>query len=46
MSKIEKNIKKAREKLRELHKKYQQEFYEVNKKIDEYLETLEKVNGD
>ena len=43
---MEKKIRKAREKLRELYKKYIKEFYEINKKIDEYLETLEKANGE
>ena len=38
---MESEIKKARETLRNLYKKYTQEFYEVNKKIDEYLEALE-----
>ena len=35
------DIKKARETLRNLYNKYINEFYEVNKKIDEYLEALE-----
>jgi len=43
---MEKKIKKAREKLRELYNKYIKEFYEINKKIDDYLETLEKANGE
>lgn len=41
---MEKNIRKAREKLRELYNKYQEEFFEINKKIDKYLETLENAN--
>jgi len=42
---IEKKIKKARENLRKLYDKYRGEFFEINKTIDEYLETLEKANG-
>lgn len=38
---MESEIKKARETLRTLYNKYINEFYEVNKKIDEYLEALE-----
>lgn len=36
-----KEIRKARERLRELYQKYAKEFYEINKKIDTYLENLE-----
>lgn len=40
--KLNKEISGARAKLRDLHKKYQEEFFEANKKVDEYLEALEK----
>ena len=42
---IKKDVSGARESLRKLHKKYQQEFFEVNDKIDKYLETLESDNS-
>jgi hypothetical protein len=38
---IKEEITKSREKLREIYNKYINEFFEINKKIDEYLETLE-----
>jgi len=38
----EKKIRNAREELRRLYNKYMKEFYEINKKIDTYLEVLEK----
>jgi len=43
---INKQIEKAREELRRLHSKYQKEFFEINNKIDKYLESLEIKNGD
>jgi len=43
-TKMENQIRKAREKLRDLHKKYQKEFFDINKKIDTYLETIENAN--
>jgi hypothetical protein len=38
---MKEDIEKAREKLRDIYNKYIKEFYEINKKIDEYLEALE-----
>ncbi len=42
MGNIDLDIRKARNKLRELYNKYNKEFFEINKKIDEYLEQLER----
>lgn len=39
---MEKEIRKARQNLRKLYGKYVKEFFNINKKIDEYLEVLEK----
>jgi len=39
--KMEKNIRKARETLRNLHRKYQTELFEITSKIDKFLEGLE-----
>ena len=37
---MNKNIRQAREKLRQLHTKYQDELFNINKKIDDYLAKL------
>jgi len=42
---LNKNIENAREELRRLHSKYQKEFFEINNKIDKYLESLEVKGG-
>ena len=39
--KLKKEIRKARELLRSIHKKYQEELFDITLKIDKYLETLE-----
>jgi len=36
----EDKVKKMRRNLKELHNKYKKEFYEVNERIDRYLEEL------
>jgi len=39
--KIKKEIRKARELLRNIHQKYQTELFDITLKIDKYLETIE-----
>ena len=39
---IKKDVRKARESLRVLYKKYQGELFNVTTKIDKYLEALEE----
>lgn len=41
--KIEKEIRKAREKLRDIYIKYTQELHAVTTKIDKYLEALQET---
>ena len=40
------HLRKARIKLREIHKKYQEEFFNINKKIDNYLAELQEEEED